>query len=1146
MSSRRGLCFKLFSFLFIPVLFAINSSTAFAYTEIEQKAYGFGVYNCYNNVKDNKGNFVVRDPIESSAVRNYTSIISTNGNKIPALLVERKKQLNVKVPCYKLIGEDDGGGGFNGLLFAKGMARERTTAKEQASLLTTLGFLPSQGADGGCFTIKYTSEAWVEDYDQGKAVPVKTTDYRTLQLCGPNSGLNKDNLIDNGDNYYTGPMVIERQKDSVFARVSLGPETAAREVKLADVNSIEELRNKVRTGFMNAFNDVAAKANRYASSVDEAPCNVSAMGSEELTLNCYGDTVTFNVNSGMEIEQYEGGEYSFQKAREKQSFVAIQNLLDTDKIKKLDDFKFTDNQKWTLYTSILKDFYGAKTFCPSDSEADRQSAASFEAQGYKATEVYFKTTNTTSQCYVIPTDKENANKTVNGLNSDKSSKYYYMYDGTQKTFQDLVAESDVSQLSGFDPDELDELIIDPAYKGMDTDDPCWNSGIDSMAWVLCPAEKNLQYFASGIGGFIDEQLATKSTLYETGGSANIAWGYVRTIANALMIILLIFVIFSQLTGFGIDNYGIKKILPKLILMAILINLSFLICQLVIDFSNIIGYGIQQLFYGVGNEIIGSTRSAQAAMSNFIGLLVPAIYALAGGGSVAIGLVSAGSGGGVMGVLLVILMLLSILAAVLMFFVSIGARTVIIIMCAVLSPLAFACYILPNTKSIYKKWFDAFKTALVIYPICGLLIGISYVIKAIAVTQNDLSLAFAVIAGIAPYLPFFMIPSMIRGTLGALGSIGAALSAAGNSFRGTVGRGTDAASGAIKNSNAYKSGVEAARRRSTMRQAGLDKNGNERKMTRFGRFIRGGDSGIAAARAQYLKDKNAESREAGLMGDGFAAAVTNQQKAAEADAVKDYMTLINDQTRNGEDDVAFSKMVEKYRNEGNKQGLIAAARIAGRRKDTAASFMKSFESDYSSYDSSMAASIAKEITTGENSGNFMSSSPLGFGWASAVNKGQGSTSSYGDWLRQKNNNGVSNAQQTLDNLVTDSKGLSSMKAGNLRELNGLMNEEGVLDNSMKSRIRSMASEVIENRDKIPMDWSKAADLAVLSGSYDYSIVDGKGSFAPKNTSNGTAQEGEIVKVDQITSSGILLNPSGDTVRQLKQNADKNMPNGGRIK
>ena len=122
----------------------------------------------------------------------------------------------------------------------------------------------------------------------------------------------------------------------------------------------------------------------------------------------------------------------------------------------------------------------------------------------------------------------------------------------------------------------------------------------------------------------------------------------------------------------------------------------------------------------------------------------------------------------------------------------------------------------------------------------------------------------------------------------------------------------------------------------------------------------------------------------------------------------------------------------------------------------------------------------------------------------------------------------------------------MKAGNLRELNGLMNEEGVLDNSMKSRIRSMASEVIENRDKIPMDWSKAADLAVLSGSYDYSIVDGKGSFAPKNTSNGTAQEGEIVKVDQITSSGILLNPSGDTVRQLKQNADKNMPNGGRIK
>ena len=74
-----------------------------------------------------------------------------------------------------------------------------------------------------------------------------------------------------------------------------------------------------------------------------------------------------------------------------------------------------------------------------------------------------------------------------------------------------------------------------------------------------------------------------------------AWTTFQTIANVVFIILLLFVIFSQLTGVGIDNYGIKRILPKLIVVAILVNLSYLICVVCVDLSNILGSSLKGLF-----------------------------------------------------------------------------------------------------------------------------------------------------------------------------------------------------------------------------------------------------------------------------------------------------------------------------------------------------------------------------------------------------------------------------------------------------------------------------------------------------------------------------------------------------------------------
>ena len=45
---------------------------------------------------------------------------------------------------------------------------------------------------------------------------------------------------------------------------------------------------------------------------------------------------------------------------------------------------------------------------------------------------------------------------------------------------------------------------------------------------------------------------------------------------------------ATIGGYGLDNYGIKRMLPKLIVGVIVVNASFYICGLLVDLSNVVG------------------------------------------------------------------------------------------------------------------------------------------------------------------------------------------------------------------------------------------------------------------------------------------------------------------------------------------------------------------------------------------------------------------------------------------------------------------------------------------------------------------------------------------------------------------------------
>ena len=118
-----------------------------------------------------------------------------------------------------------------------------------------------------------------------------------------------------------------------------------------------------------------------------------------------------------------------------------------------------------------------------------------------------------------------------------------------------------------------------------------NCKIDYIGWFICPVVNTLASMSEGARAQLINMLTVdaKSILGDTSeGSVYSYWSKIRDYANILFVVFFLFVIYSQMTGYGLDNYGIKRMLPKLIIGVIVVNASFYICGLLVDLSNVVG------------------------------------------------------------------------------------------------------------------------------------------------------------------------------------------------------------------------------------------------------------------------------------------------------------------------------------------------------------------------------------------------------------------------------------------------------------------------------------------------------------------------------------------------------------------------------
>lgn len=379
-------------------------------------------------------------------------------------------------------------------------------------------------------------------------------------------------------------------------------------------------------------------------------------------------------------------------------------------------------------------------------------------------------------------------------------------------------------------------------------------GSGVLGWIACPVTELLGNATTTIyHNFIEPALQIRSdTIMNRDTGVYTSWSTFRNFANILFAIAFAAIIFAQVTGFGVSNYNIKKILPRLIMVAILVNISFILCQLAVDLSNLLGVGLKDAFDNLSITYTNNGQVLRADQIDIVGGMLGGLglTAIAVGGVVtAISLPVVGAS--LMSLILPILLaLLGALISVIFFFIVLGVRQAGIIILVAIAPVAVVCYALPNTKSFFDRWKKMLMALLMVYPICGLLMGGGQYASALLLSVGtssggEMQWFYAITAMLVKVVPFFLVPSLLRGSLSLMGNLGAKVSAFGNGLRGGITRG-------VRGSRAYQEHQAEEQRRLELK----------RNQTRVGRYSNDKGGGlIGAARRRLGLNKTLSGRAA---------------------------------------------------------------------------------------------------------------------------------------------------------------------------------------------------------------------------------------------------------------------------------------------
>lgn len=320
---------------------------------------------------------------------------------------------------------------------------------------------------------------------------------------------------------------------------------------------------------------------------------------------------------------------------------------------------------------------------------------------------------------------------------------------------------------------------DPNCQPVSTETSCAITGI---GWIVCgvmtavAGMNDLMY--EGIENILLlNPLAVQENGVETPTYQ--IWKPIRDIANALLVVAFLIIIFSQITNLGVTNYGIKKTLPRIIIVAIAINVSFFVMMIAIDLVNILGSGLHDLISQYSDTAWNAAQSRAGW-----GTVIDAVL---GGTAVAatVGIAVAVSSATAVG-MMVLPFLLGAVLAIFAAFVTLALRNALVVVLAIVAPLAFAAFLLPNTKKLYDKWQKLLVSMLFLFPMAALLFSGAKLAGAVIMgLGGTLNIVFGLFIAAAP---LFMLPWLAKSSGGILAKVGGQLGKMGKSLQGSAQKG----------------------------------------------------------------------------------------------------------------------------------------------------------------------------------------------------------------------------------------------------------------------------------------------------------------------------------------------------------------------
>lgn len=241
--------------------------------------------------------------------------------------------------------------------------------------------------------------------------------------------------------------------------------------------------------------------------------------------------------------------------------------------------------------------------------------------------------------------------------------------------------------------------------------------IEWVGWIVCPITRGATGIVIGMYNFMQDNflnIKSDQLFSNSGKGAEVYknWSSFRDMANIFFVVMIAIIIFSQVTSAGISNYGIKKMLPKIIIYAILVNISWYLAVIAVDISNIAGSTIFNWLVKDGWQFSDAAKGTESPVESIL-----TGTAATAGIIVAAGVTAALVGGGT-----ILLFMISAAIALVTTLLILMIREAAVVVLVVISPLAFVMGLLPNTEGFLKKWMRFMKNMLIIYPICSLMVG----------------------------------------------------------------------------------------------------------------------------------------------------------------------------------------------------------------------------------------------------------------------------------------------------------------------------------------------------------------------------------------------------------------------------------------